>query len=88
VTTELHRSLNNSLITKSSTIKEILDILFLGNKEAIKDRRNLNPKKIEKMTKIRYKKTKRGCRVLLIHEGSDIVQGPWPGQSVVSGAQK
>jgi hypothetical protein len=26
---ELHKSLNNALITKSSTRKEILDILFL-----------------------------------------------------------
>jgi hypothetical protein len=28
---ELHRSLNSALITKSSTSKEILDILFLGD---------------------------------------------------------
>jgi hypothetical protein len=30
---ELHRSLSSALITKSSTIKEVLDILFLGDKK-------------------------------------------------------
>jgi hypothetical protein len=30
---ELQRSLNNALITKSNMIKEILDILFLGDKK-------------------------------------------------------
>jgi DNA-binding transcriptional regulator LsrR (DeoR family) len=33
---ELHRSLNNALITKSSTSKKILDILFLGDIKAIR----------------------------------------------------
>jgi hypothetical protein len=32
---KLHRSFNSALITKSSTSKEILDILLLGNVEAI-----------------------------------------------------
>ena len=50
---ELHRSLNSALISKS---KKILDILLLGNKEAIKGRRNLNLKKVAKRTKIRHKK--------------------------------
>jgi hypothetical protein len=44
------------LITKSSTSKEILDILFLGNKKSIRARGNLNPKKVTKRTKIGHKK--------------------------------
>jgi hypothetical protein len=53
--TELHRSLNNALITKSSTRKEILDILFLGDK-AIRGGGNLSPKQVAKRTKISHKK--------------------------------
>jgi hypothetical protein len=52
---KLHRSLNSALITKSSTIKEILDILFLGYKKSIRSREKLNPKKLAKRTKIRHK---------------------------------
>jgi hypothetical protein len=33
---ELHRSFSSALITKSNTIKEILDILFLGDKNPSK----------------------------------------------------
>jgi hypothetical protein len=33
---ELHRSLNSALITKSSTSKEIVDILSLGDIKAIR----------------------------------------------------
>jgi hypothetical protein len=54
--TKLHRSLNSALITKSSTIKEILDILFLGDKKSIRGGGNLNPKKVAKRSKIRHKK--------------------------------
>jgi hypothetical protein len=53
---ELHRSLNNALITKSSTSKKILDILFLGDIKTIRSGGNLNPKKVAKMTKISHKK--------------------------------
>jgi hypothetical protein len=53
---ELHRSLNSAIITKSSTSKEILDILFLRNIKAIRNRGNLNPKKVAKRTKISHKK--------------------------------
>jgi hypothetical protein len=52
---ELHRSLNSAFITKSSTGKEIVDILFLGDIKAIRSGRNLNPKKVAKMTKISHK---------------------------------
>jgi hypothetical protein len=52
---ELHRSLNNVLITKSSASKKILDILFLGDIKAIRSGGNLNPKKIVKRTKISHK---------------------------------
>jgi hypothetical protein len=52
---ELHRSLNSVLITKSSTSKEILNILFLGDMKAIWSGGNLNPKKVVKMTKISHK---------------------------------
>jgi hypothetical protein len=43
---ELHRSLNSVLITKSSTSKEILDILFLGDIKPIRGGGNLDPKKV------------------------------------------
>jgi hypothetical protein len=51
---ELHRSLNSALITKSSTSKEILDILFLGDIISMRSGGNLNPKKIAKRTKISH----------------------------------
>jgi hypothetical protein len=53
---ELHRSLNSVLITKRSTSKEILDILFLGDIKSIRSGGNLNPKKVVKRTKISHKK--------------------------------
>ena len=43
---EPHSSPNFVLISKSSTSKKVLDILLLGNKEAIKARRNLNLKEV------------------------------------------
>ena len=43
------------LISKSSTSKKILDILLLGNKEAIRGRINLNSKEVTKRTNIRHK---------------------------------
>jgi hypothetical protein len=52
---ELHWSLNNALITKSSTSKKIPDILFLGDIKAIRSGGNLNPKKVSKRTKISHK---------------------------------
>jgi hypothetical protein len=53
---ELHRSLNSMLIAKSSTSKEIRDIIFLGDIKSIKSGGNLNPKKVAKRTKISRKK--------------------------------
>jgi hypothetical protein len=53
---ELHRSLNNMLITKSSTSKKILDVFFLGDIKTIRSGGNLNPKKVAKRTKISHKK--------------------------------
>src|SRR3954468_1708021 len=52
---ELHRSLNNALVSKSSTSKKILDILFLGYKKAIRGRSDFNPKEVAKRSKIRHK---------------------------------
>ena len=46
VDVELHSSLNSVLTSKSNTSKKILDILLLGNKEAIRGRRNLNLKEV------------------------------------------
>jgi hypothetical protein len=53
---DLHRSLNSAVITTSSTSKEILDILFLGDIKSIRSGGNLNPKKVAKRTKISHKK--------------------------------
>jgi hypothetical protein len=58
---ELHRSLDGALISKS---KEILDILLLGDVEAVEGRRNHNPKKVAKRTKISHEK-------LLLETGLD-----------------
>jgi hypothetical protein len=41
---------------KSRRIKEVLDILFLGDKKSIRSGGNLNPKKVAKRTKIHHKK--------------------------------
>jgi hypothetical protein len=54
VNIELYRSLNNVLISKSSTSKEILDIIILENKETIRGRRNLTPKKVAKRLQRSY----------------------------------
>src|SRR5688572_14696175 len=61
---KFHGSLNSPMISKRSTIKKILNILFLRQIEALKCGRNLNPKKETKRTKIRHKK-------LLIEMGLD-----------------
>ena len=45
VDVRLHSNLNSVLISTSNTSK-ILDILLLGNKEAIRGRRNLNLKEV------------------------------------------
>jgi hypothetical protein len=37
VNINLHRSLNNALIITGNTIKETMDIIFLGNMEAIRE---------------------------------------------------
>jgi hypothetical protein len=75
---ELYRSLNNALITKSSTSKKILDVLFLGDIKTIRIGGNLNPKKVSKRTKISHKKilTKAGLNkgnILRIIAGDDHV---------------
>jgi hypothetical protein len=75
---KLHRSLNSTLIPKSSTSKEILDILFLGDIKSIRSGGNLNPKKVAKMTKISHKKmlTKTGLNkgnILRVIAGDDHV---------------
>jgi hypothetical protein len=56
VNIEVYRSLDSALITKSSTSKEVMDVLLLGDVEAIRGRRKLNPKKVAKRTKISHKK--------------------------------
>src|SRR4051812_1123767 len=53
---ELHGSDNSALITESNASKKILNIFLLGDVEAIRGRRDLNPKKIAKWTKISHEK--------------------------------
>jgi hypothetical protein len=53
---ELHRSLDNALITKSGTSEKVLNILLLGDIEAIGGRGNLKPKKVAERTKISHEK--------------------------------
>jgi hypothetical protein len=74
----LHRSLNSALITQSSMSKDILDILFLRDIKSIRNRGNLNSKKVAKRTKIGHKKllTKTGLNkdnILRVIAGDDHV---------------
>jgi hypothetical protein len=73
---KLHRSLNSAVIPKSSTRKKILNILFLGDRKAIRNGGNLNPKKVAERTKISHKKliTKTSlnkCNILRIITSND-----------------
>jgi hypothetical protein len=56
VNIELHGSLSNPVISKRSSIKKILNILFLRQKEFSRCRGDLNPKKVPQRTKIIRKK--------------------------------
>jgi hypothetical protein len=60
VNIEIHRSIINSLITKSSTSKETLYIILPRDKEATGGRGNLNPKKLAKKTKVSHNKIAHG----------------------------
>jgi hypothetical protein len=55
VNIELYESLSSPVISKRSTIKKILNILLLRQKEPLRYG-DLNPKKVPQRTKIRYKK--------------------------------
>jgi hypothetical protein len=56
VNIELHGSLSSPVISKRSTIKKILNILFLRQKEPFRRGGDLNPKKVLQRAKIRHKK--------------------------------
>jgi hypothetical protein len=56
VNIELHGSLGSPMISKRSTIKKILNILLLRQKEPLRRVGDLNVKKVPQRTKIRHKK--------------------------------
>jgi hypothetical protein len=56
VNIELHGSLSSPVISKRSTIKKILNILLLRQKEPLSRGGDLNPKKVPQRIKIRHKK--------------------------------
>jgi hypothetical protein len=56
VNIELHGSLSSPVISKRSTIKKILNILLLRQKESFRRGGDLNPKKVPQRTNIRHKK--------------------------------
>jgi hypothetical protein len=56
VNIELHGSLNSLVISKRSSIENILNVLLLRKKEPLRHERDLNPKKVSQRTKIRHKK--------------------------------
>jgi hypothetical protein len=56
VNIELHGSLSSPVISKRSTIKKILNILLLRQKESLRRGGDLNLKKVPQRTKIRHKK--------------------------------
>jgi hypothetical protein len=70
---KLHRSLNSALIPKSSTSKKILNILFLGDRKAIRSGGNLNPKKVAKRTKISLTSLNRGNILRIITSNDHII---------------
>jgi hypothetical protein len=53
---KLDGSLNSAMISEARTINKILDVVFLGQINAIRSRRDFNPKKIMKRFKIRHEK--------------------------------
>jgi hypothetical protein len=55
VNIELHESLSSPVISKRSTIKKIMNILLLKQKEPRRGG-DLNPKKVPQRVKIRHKK--------------------------------
>jgi hypothetical protein len=78
VNIELHESLNSLMISKRNSIKKILNILFLRQKEPLRYGGDLNPKKVPQRTKIRHKKliTKMSlnkCNVLKVITSDDHV---------------
>jgi hypothetical protein len=56
VNIELHECLNSPVISKSSSIEKILNILLLRQKEPLRRGRDLNPKEVLQRIKIRHKK--------------------------------
>jgi hypothetical protein len=56
VNIEFHESLNSSVISKRSTIKKILNILLLRQKEPLRRGGDQNLKKVPQMGKIKHKK--------------------------------
>jgi hypothetical protein len=56
VNIELHESLSSPVISKRNTIKKILNILLLRQKEPLRRGGDLNPKKVPQRAKIRHKK--------------------------------
>jgi predicted RNA-binding protein YlxR (DUF448 family) len=56
VNIEIHGSLSSPVISKRSTIKKILNILLLRQKEPLRCGGDLNPKKVPQRTNIRHKK--------------------------------
>jgi hypothetical protein len=55
VNIELHGSLSSLVIDKRSSIKKIMNILLLRQKEPLKYGGDLNPKEVSKSTKIKHK---------------------------------
>jgi hypothetical protein len=56
VNIELHGSFSSPVISKRSTIKKILNILLLRQKEPLRRGGDLNTKKVSQRVKIRHKK--------------------------------
>jgi hypothetical protein len=56
VNIELHGCLNHPVISKRSSIKKIVNILLLRQKEPLRHGIDLNPKEVPQRTKIRHKK--------------------------------
>jgi hypothetical protein len=75
VNIKLHGSLSIPVINKRSSIKKILNLFLLRQKEPLSYGGDLNPKKVLQRTKIKHKKliTKTSLNKKAMHSGSSLV---------------
>jgi hypothetical protein len=69
VNTKLHRCIDSALICESSMIEKILNVLLLGEVDAIRRGRDLETKKVTKRTKVRHQEL---VTKMLLHKVNEL----------------